>query len=108
MSNDSNVWAMNPTKTVEPKVSAPQNLNHHSSDIHLNLFDAQTSKVDFLLNSSMDESLLCVENQAALESVDGLVSERLRTMSDHLHSNVAIIGKILITYIIFTFLYLQI
>lgn len=99
---------MNPTKTVEPKVSTPQNLNHHSSDIHLNLFDTQTSKVDFLLNSSMEESLLCVENQAALESVDGLVSERLRTMSDHLHSNVAIIGKILIRNIIFTFLYLQI
>lgn len=87
----SNVWAMN-EKTEEPKVSTPQNLNHHTSPIDLNLFDSQSSKVDFLLSSSMEESIMCDENQAALESVDGLVSERLRTMSDHLHSNVPIIG----------------
>lgn len=89
------VWAMSPEKTIEPKVSSPQNLNHHSSPIHLNLFDSQSSKVDFLLSSSMEESIMCDENQAALESVDGLVSERLRTMSDHLpvHSAVPIIGR---------------
>lgn len=86
-----NVWAMN-SKTEEPKVSTPQSLNHHSSPIDLNLFDSQSSKVDFLLSSSMEESIMCDENRAALESVDGLVSERLRTMSDHLHSNVPIIG----------------
>lgn len=90
----SNVWAISPTKTLEPKVSTSQNLNHHSSPIHLNLFDSQSSKVDFLLSSSMEESIMCDENQAALESVDGLVSERLRTMSEHLHSNVPIIGKL--------------
>lgn len=73
-------------------MSTPQNLNHHSSPIHLNLFDSQSSKVDFLLSSSMEESIMCDESQAVLESVDGLVSERLRTMSDHLHSNVPIIG----------------
>lgn len=83
---------MNCAKTVESKVSTPQNLNHHSSPIHLNLFDSQSSKVDFLLSSSMEESIMCDESQAVLESVDGLVSERLRTMSDHLHSNVPIIG----------------
>ncbi|VVC32051.1 Hypothetical protein CINCED_3A009552 [Cinara cedri] len=87
----SSVWAMNPAKTVEPIVSAPQNLNHHSSDINLNLFDTQSSKVDFLLSSSMEESIMCVGNQTALENVNGLVSERLHTMSDHLHSNVPII-----------------
>lgn len=73
-------------------MSTPQNLNHHSSPIHLNLFDSQSSKVDFLLSSSMEESIMCEANQAALESVDGLVSERLRTMTDHLHSTVPIIG----------------
>lgn len=88
----SDVWSMNCAKTVESKVSTPQNLNHHSSPIHLNLFDSQSSKVDFLLSSSMEESIMCDESQAVLESVDGLVSERLRTMSDHLHSNVPIIG----------------
>lgn len=88
----SNVWAMDSKKTVEPKASTPQNLDHHSSSIHLNLFDSQSSKVDFLLSSSMEESIMCDENRAALESVDGLVSERLRSMSDHLHSNVPIIG----------------
>lgn len=87
-------WAINSTtKTVVPKVSTPQNLNHHSSPIHLNLFDNQSPKVDFLLSSSMEESIMCDENQAALESVDGLVSERLRTMTEHLHSNVPIIGN---------------
>lgn len=88
---ESSVWAMNSTKSIEPKVSTPQHLNHHSSPIHLNIFDSQSSKVDFLLSSSMEESILCDENQAVMESVDGLVSERLRTMSDHLHSNVPII-----------------
>lgn len=88
----SDVWTMDSKKTVEPKVSTPQNLDHHSSSIHLNLFDSQSSKVDFLLSSSMEESIMCDENQAALESVDGLVSERLRSMSDHLHSSVPIIG----------------
>ncbi|KAF0769931.1 Uncharacterized protein FWK35_00002689 [Aphis craccivora] len=91
MQQESNVWAIGSTKSIEPEVSVPQNLNHHSSPIHLNLFDSQSSKVDFLLSSSMEESILCDENQAVLESVDGLVSERLRTMSDHLHSNVPII-----------------
>jgi len=87
-------WVINSTmKTIEPKVSTSQNLSHHSSPIHLNLFDNQSSKVDFLLSSSMEESIMCDENQAALESVDGLVSERLRTMTDHLHSNGPIIGK---------------
>lgn len=91
---ESSVWAMNSTKSIEPKVSTPQHLNHHSSPIHLNIFDSQSSKVDFLLSSSMEESILCDENQAVMESVDGLVSERLRTMSDHLHSNVPIIGRL--------------
>lgn len=90
------VWSINSVKTVQPKVSTPQNLNCHSSPIHLNLFDSQSSKVDFLLSSSIEESIMCVENQEALESVDGLVSERLRTMSDHseysVHSSVPIIG----------------
>lgn len=87
------VWAINSTKTIEPKVPTPPNSNHHSSPIHLNLFDSQSSKVDFLLSSSMEESIMCADNQAALESVDGLVTERLRTMADHLHSTVPIIGK---------------
>ncbi|CAH1709762.1 uncharacterized protein LOC114124648 [Aphis gossypii] len=91
MQQESNVWAIDSTKSIEPEVSVSQNLNRHSSPIHLNLFDSQSSKVDFLLSSSMEESILCDENQAVLESVDGLVSERLRTMSDHLHSNVPII-----------------
>lgn len=104
--SESNVWAMNSAKTVEPKVSTPQTLNHHSNNIHLNLFDTQSSKVDFLLNSNMEESIMCVENQAALESVDGLVSERLCTMSDHLHSNVPIIGKILMRYTLFLHFYI--
>ncbi|XP_026808721.1 uncharacterized protein LOC113550949 isoform X2 [Rhopalosiphum maidis] len=91
MQQESNVWAIDSTKSIEPEVSVPQNLNRHSSPIHLNLFDSQSSKVDFLLSSSMEESILCDENQAVLESVDGLVSERLRTMSDHLHSSVPII-----------------
>lgn len=89
------IWNMNSAKTVQPKVSTSQNLNRHSSPIHLNLFDSQSSKVDFLLSSSIEESIMCVENQEALESVDGLVSERLRTMSDHseyVHSSVPIIG----------------
>lgn len=93
MEQSSNIWAMNSTKTIEPKVTSPQNLNLNSSPIHLNLFENQSSKVDFLLSSSMEESIMCDENQAALESVDGLVSERLRTMTDHLHSNVPIIGE---------------
>lgn len=88
----SNVWDLNSTKIVQPNVSTSQTLDNHSSPIHLNLFDSQSSKVDFLLSSSMEESIMCVENQAALESVDGLVSERLGTMSNHLHSNVPIIG----------------
>lgn len=92
MEKVSDVWDLNSTKILQPKESTPQALNHHSSPIHLNLFDSQSSKVDFLLSSSMEESILCVENQAALESVDGLVSERLNTMTDHLHSNVPIIG----------------
>ncbi|XP_029344266.1 uncharacterized protein LOC100159413 isoform X2 [Acyrthosiphon pisum] len=91
MEQESNVWAMDSTKSIEPKVSTPQSLNCHSSPIHLNIFDSQSSKVDFLLSSSMEESILCDENQAVLESVDGLVSERLRSMSDHLHTNVPII-----------------
>lgn len=90
------IWNMNSAKTVQPKVSTSQNLNRHSSPIHLNLFDSQSSKVDFLLSSSIEESIMCAENQEALESVDGLVSERLRTMSDHseysVHSSVPIIG----------------
>jgi len=94
MEQESSVWTMNSTKSIEPKISEPQNLNHHSSPIDLNLFDSQSSKVDFLLSSSMEESILCDENQAVLESVDGLVSERLRTMSDHLHANVPMIGKL--------------
>lgn len=93
MEQASNIWTLNSTKTIESKVTAPQNLNRHSSPIHLNLFDNQSSKVDFLLSSSIEESIMCDENQAALESVDGLVSERLRTMADHLHSNVPIIGE---------------
>lgn len=93
MEHTTDVWEdLTSTKIVQPNVSTPQNLNHHSSPIHLNLFDGQSSKVDFLLSTSMEESIMCVENQAALESVDGLVSERLGTMSDHLHSNVPIIG----------------
>ncbi|XP_015366704.1 PREDICTED: uncharacterized protein LOC107163681 [Diuraphis noxia] len=90
MEPESSVWTMDSTKSIEPKVT-PQNLNCHSSPIHLNIFDSQSSKVDFLLSSSMEESILCDENQAVLESVDGLVSERLRSMSDHLHTNVPII-----------------
>lgn len=86
---------MNSTKIVESKVSTPQNLNH-SSPIHLNLFDGQSSKVDFLLSSSMEESIMCDASQAALESVDGLVSERLCTITDHLHSTVPIIGKLIV------------
>lgn len=90
----SNVWTMSsPSKSIEPKTSTPQHLNHHSSPINLNLFDSQSSKVDFLLSSSMEESIMCEDNQAVLESVDGLVSERLRSMTDHLHSDVPIIGK---------------
>lgn len=90
----SNVWTMtSPIKSVEPKTSTPKSLNHHSSPIHLNLFDSQSSKVDFLLSSSMEESIMCEDNQAVLESVDGLVSERLRSMTDHLHSDVPIIGE---------------
>jgi len=88
----SDVWTMNSPKIIEPKMSTPQSLNHHSNSMNLNLFDTQSSKVDFLLSSSMEESIMCDDNQAALESVDGLVSERLRTMSDHLHSNVPNIG----------------
>ncbi|XP_025418951.1 uncharacterized protein LOC112689450 isoform X2 [Sipha flava] len=92
MEQSSNVWTMSsPSKSVEPKTSTPQNLNRHSSPIHLNLFDSQSSKVDFLLSSSMEESIMCEDNQAVLESVDGLVSERLRSMTDHLHSDVPII-----------------
>lgn len=91
MEQESNVWAMSSTKSIEPKVSSSQSLNCHSSPIHLNIFDNQSSKVDFLLSSSMEESILCDDNQAVLESVDGLVSERLRTMSDHLHENVPMI-----------------
>jgi hypothetical protein len=94
MEQSSNVWTMSsPSKSVEPKTSTPQNLNRHSSPIHLNLFDSQSSKVDFLLSSSMEESIMCEDNQAVLESVDGLVSERLRSMTDHLHSDVPIIGE---------------
>jgi len=107
MQQESNVWAMDSAKSIEPEVSVPQNLNCHSSPIHLNLFDSQSSKVDFLLSSSMEESILCDENQAVLESVDGLVSERLRTMSDHLHSSVPIIGRLrfaIICIYIFTLL----
>jgi len=106
MQQESNVWAIDSTKSIEPEVSVPQNLNHHSSPIHLNLFDSQSSKVDFLLSSSMEESILCDENQAVLESVDGLVSERLRTMSDHLHSNVPIIGRLRLV-IIYIFIFIQ-
>lgn len=91
MEQQSSVWTMDSTKSIEPKA---QNLNRHSSPIHLNIFDSQSSKVDFLLSSSMEESILCDENQAVLESVDGLVSERLRSMSNHLHANVPIIGRL--------------
>lgn len=104
MEQEPNVWAMDSTKSIETKVSTPQSLNRHSSPIHLNIFDSQSSKVDFLLSSSMEESILCDENQAVLESVDGLVSERLRSMSDHLHANVPIIGKLLLLLSIYLYL----
>lgn len=104
MEQEPNVWAMDSTKSIEPKVSTPQSLNHHSSPIHLNIFESQSSKVDFLLSSSMEESILCDENQAVLESVDGLVSERLRSMSDHLHANVPIIGRLLSLLSIYLYL----
>ncbi|XP_050422612.1 uncharacterized protein LOC126834604 [Adelges cooleyi] len=85
------VWTENPGQAISLKVPISQT-PIHSSPIHLNMFDSQTSKVDFLLSSSMEESMMCDENQAALESVDGLVSERLRTMTDHLETSVPLIG----------------
>ncbi|XP_050539479.1 uncharacterized protein LOC126904473 isoform X2 [Daktulosphaira vitifoliae] len=87
ITQNNDVWTIDSTKSKDS--ISPAHI--HSSPIHLNLFDSQTSKVDFLLSSSIEESMLCDENRAALESVDGLVSERLRTMTDHLETNVPII-----------------